>query len=239
MFCNMHYFLKLITILVLQHKSLYVASDHRIRQVDLVMCNRRYNNCLRCVHDPYCGWDKETSTCKSFEYGLLQDVSNDTAGVCDSSVLKKKLVVTWGQSIHLSCFLKMPEVLRSQTVTWFHHSKEKGRYQIQFRADKYIETSEHGLVILGVTEADAGRYDCWMGGSLLLSYNITVDAHRCLSPNKSQDYQKIYSDWCHEFEKYKTAMKTWERKQAQCSSRKNDSNQNAHPNEIYHGSPLL
>ncbi|KAE8747691.1 hypothetical protein FOCC_FOCC005670 [Frankliniella occidentalis] len=184
-----------------QQKSLYVASDHRIRQVDLVMCNRRYNNCLRCVHDPYCGWDKDTSTCKSYEYGLLQDVSNDTAGVCDSSVLKKKLVVTWGQSIHLSCFLKMPEVLRSQTVTWYHYSKEKGRYQIQFRADKYIETSEHGLVILGVTEADAGRYDCWMGGSLLLSYNITVDAHRCLSPNKSQDYQKIYSDWCHEFEK--------------------------------------
>lgn len=222
-----------------QQKSLYVASDHRIRQVDLVMCNRRYNNCLRCVHDPYCGWDKDTSTCKSYEYGLLQDVSNDTAGVCDSSVLKKKLVVTWGQSIHLSCFLKMPEVLRSQTVTWYHYSKEKGRYQIQFRADKYIETSEHGLVILGVTEADAGRYDCWMGGSLLLSYNITVDAHRCLSPNKSQDYQKIYSDWCHEFEKYKMAMKTWERKQAQCSSRKNDSNQNAHPNEIYHESPLL
>lgn len=87
-------------------------------------------------------------------------------------------------------------------------------YLLYCSADKYIETSEHGLVILGVTEADAGRYDCWMGGSLLLSYNITVDAHRCLSPNKSQDYQKIYSDWCHEFEKYKMAMKTWERKQA-------------------------
>jgi hypothetical protein len=82
------------------------------------------------------------------------------------------------------------------------------------RPDKYIETSEHGLVIIGVSEADAGRYDCWMGGSLLCSYNITVDAHRCSAPSKSQDYQKIYSDWCHEFEKYKLAMKSWERKQA-------------------------
>ncbi|KAF4526524.1 hypothetical protein B566_EDAN005891 [Ephemera danica] len=217
------------------HKSLYVASDNRVRQIDLVMCNRRYDNCLRCVHDPYCGWDKESGSCKAYTPGLLQDVSNSTASVCDSCVIKKKMVVTWGQSIHLGCFVKMPEVLTSQTVTWFHHSKDKGRYQLMYRPDKYIETSEHGLVIIGVNEADAGRYDCWMGGSLLCSYNITVDAHRCSAPSKSQDYQKIYSDWCHEFEKYKLAMKSWERKQAQCSTRQNDSsNQNAHPNEIYH-----
>ncbi|XP_069700579.1 semaphorin-2A [Periplaneta americana] len=222
-----------------QHKFLYVASDYRIRQIDLVMCNRRYDNCLRCVHDPYCGWDKDTNSCKPFTPGLLQDVSNSTRGVCDSSVVKKKMVVTWGQSIHLGCFLKMPEVLSTQTVTWLHYNKEKGPYQIVYRPDKYIETSEHGLVIIAVNEADSGRYDCWMGGSLLCSYNITVDAHRCAPPGKSHDYQKIYSDWCHEFEKYKMAMKTWERKQAQCSTRQNDSNQNAHPNEIYHRSPLV
>lgn len=145
---------------------------------------------------------------------LAQDVSNSSIHVCDTSVVKKKMVVTWGQSLHLGCFLKMPAVLASQTITWYHFSKEKGRYEITFRPDKYIETSEHGLVIIGVTEADAGRYDCHMGASLLCSYNVTVDAHRCAPPAKSNEYQKIYSDWCHEFEKYKSAMKTWERKQA-------------------------
>nr|CAD7404930.1 unnamed protein product [Timema cristinae] len=239
------------------HKFLYVASDHRVRQVDLVMCNRRYDNCLRCVHDPYCGWDKDTNSCKSYTPGLLQDVSNSTQSVCDSSVVKKKLIVTWGQSVHLGCFLKVPEVLTSQTITWYHYSKEKGRYQILYRPDKYIQTSEHGLVIIAVNEADSGRYDCWLGGALLCSYNITVDAHRCAAPGKSHDYQKVYSDWCHEFEKYKMAMKSWERKQAgynksiilmmrfvlcpqQCSSRVNDSsNQNTHPNEIFHDSSLV
>ncbi|XP_065170848.1 semaphorin-2A isoform X2 [Atheta coriaria] len=215
-----------------EHKALYVASDFRVKQIDLVMCNRRYDNCLRCVHDPYCGWDKDNNVCKPYSPGLLQDVSNSTIDVCDSSVVKKKMVVTWGQSLHLGCFLKMPAVLASQTITWYHYSKEKGRYKIVFRPDKYIETSEHGLVIIAVTEADAGRYDCWMGASLLCSYNVTVDAHRCSPPAKSNDYQKIYSDWCHEFEKYKSAMKTWERKQAQCASRHNDSNQNSHPNDI-------
>lgn len=52
-----------------EHKALYVASDHRIKQIDLVMCTRRYDNCLRCVHDPYCGWDKDTNTCKPYEPG--------------------------------------------------------------------------------------------------------------------------------------------------------------------------
>lgn len=112
----------------------------------------------------------------------------------------------------------MPEVLANQEVRWYHYSKEKGRYQIAYKygagGDKFIETSEKGLVIVGVNEQDAGRYDCWLGGALLCSYNITVDAHRCSAPAKSNDYQKIYSDWCHEFEKYKSAMKSWERKQA-------------------------
>lgn len=151
-------------------------------------------------------------------FRLLQDVSNSTADVCDSSVGKRKLVVTWGQSVHLGCFVKMPEVLENQEVKWYHYSKEKGRYQIAYKygagGDKFIETSEKGLVIVGVNEQDAGRYDCWLGGALLCSYNITVDAHRCSAPAKSNDYQKIYSDWCHEFEKYKSAMKSWERKQA-------------------------
>lgn len=213
-------------------KSLYIGTDHRIKQIDLAMCNRRYDNCFRCVRDPYCGWDKEANTCRPYELDLLQDVANETSDICDSSVLKKKIVVTYGQSVHLGCFVKIPEVLKNEQVTWYHHSKDKGRYEIRYSPTKYIETTERGLVVVSVNEADGGRYDCHLGGSLLCSYNITVDAHRCTPPNKSNDYQKIYSDWCHEFEKYKTAMKSWEKKQAQCSTRQNFSS-NQHPNEIF------
>ncbi|CAH0380931.1 unnamed protein product [Bemisia tabaci] len=160
---------------IFDHKSLYVASDDRIRQIELVMCNRRYDNCLRCVHDPYCGWDKDSNTCKAYEPG----------------------------------------------------------------GDKYISTSESGLVVVAVAESDAGRYDCQLGGALLCTFNLTVDAHRCAPPGKNADYHKVYSDWCHEFQKYKHAMKTWEKKQAQCSSRQNDTsllNQNSHPNDIFRNS---
>lgn len=55
-----------------KQKSLYVATDNRIKQIDLAMCNRRYDSCFRCVKDPYCGWDKDTNVCRPYELGLLQ-----------------------------------------------------------------------------------------------------------------------------------------------------------------------
>ncbi|XP_026815096.1 semaphorin-2A isoform X1 [Rhopalosiphum maidis] len=202
-----------------KHKALYVASDESVRQIYLSMCTHRYDSCLRCVHDPYCGWDKQTKTCKPYQPGLLQDVTNSSRSVCESSVVNKRLTVTFGQSVHLSCFVKMPQVLKVYPVTWYHHSKEKGRYMVSFsRVEKYIATVEGGMVIVGASEEDGGRYDCQLAGALLCTFNLTVDAHRCSPPARSADYHRVYSDWCHEFQKYKSAMKSWEKKQAQCSS---------------------
>ncbi|KAF2903793.1 hypothetical protein ILUMI_02381 [Ignelater luminosus] len=194
-------------------KVLYVASDYRVKQISLVMCSHRYDNCLRCVHDPYCGWDKDAHLCKPYTPGLLQDATNSTINICDSSTIRKKMLVTWGQSLHLGCFLTVPPVMTLQEVTWYHFSKEKGRYKIIYRSNKYIETAQNGLIILSINEGDAGLYDCLMGPSLLCSYNITVDSSRCTPPGKAKDYKKVYSDWCHEFERYKYSMKMWEQKQ--------------------------
>lgn len=52
--------------------SLYIATEHSVKQIDLAMCNRRYDSCFRCVTDPYCGWDKEAAACKPYQLGLLQ-----------------------------------------------------------------------------------------------------------------------------------------------------------------------
>ncbi|VVC92725.1 unnamed protein product [Leptidea sinapis] len=173
------------------HGSLYAASDKRVLQLRLALCARRYDACVRCARDPYCGWDREAAVCREYMPGLIQDVANETADICDSSISRKSVSATWGQSLHLGSFVKMPEVLQPRAVSWYHYSRDKGRHPITFnKPEKYIETSEHGLLIIS-----------------------------------------IYSNWCHEFEKYKTAMKTWERKQEQCA-RQNDSNQNTHPNEI-------
>jgi len=222
-----------------RHKSLYVSSDAQLRQVHLEMCNGRFDNCLRCVHDPYCGWDKTAHVCRPYTPGLLQDVTSSEPGLCDSSVQRKKLSATWGQSLHLGCDVKLPRAMDQREVSWYLWNKEKGRHRIEWSPEKYVRTQENGLVVLTMTEEDAGNYEAQLGTDLLCMYSITVDVHRCSAPDKSQDYQKIYSDWCSEFEKYKSAMKNWEKKQAQCRSQNQSVNPNSHPNEIYQRSPLI
>lgn len=215
-----------------KHKSLYVTSDRTVRQFNMVMCKGRYENCVRCIQDPYCGWDKDRNECRHYTAGLLQDVTNATPGICDNHVKNKPLHVYWGQSVHLACPIEMPDMenIRFTFLQWYHYSREKGKYPVmQQHREKYIHTADHGLVILSVTERDSGRYDCKMGSSTLCSYNITVDSKTCNAPTDT-DYRKVYSDWCQEFEKYKVAMKTWQNKQAKC--------QIAHPNDVtYQRSP--
>lgn len=48
------------------HKSLYVASDSQIRQINLLNCKQRHDNCMQCVRDPYCGWDRKHLECRHF-----------------------------------------------------------------------------------------------------------------------------------------------------------------------------
>jgi len=99
---------------------------------------------------------------------------------------------------------------------WHHYSKTKGRYVVEFAAEKHILTNDNGLVVINVSDLDSGRYDCVYNEALVTSYHIAVDTHRCNAPNKTADYQKIYSDWCNQFEKYKMALKTWDKRQGKC-----------------------
>ncbi|KAI8440221.1 hypothetical protein MSG28_001601 [Choristoneura fumiferana] len=237
--------------------ALYLATDNRLRQLPLRACAHRYDSCVRCVLDPYCGWDKEVGACRPYTPGLLHDATNSTPSICEASAPLKTVRAGYGQSVHLAAFSKTPEALRDQYVVWYHHSREKGRYRISFNWERVLQTSERGLVLLSVTETDRGRYECYYGPTLVASYNLDIDIHRlthnrtgvvrflqlavhtyqsyhkCTQPSKSQEYKQVYSDWCHEFEKYKSAMKAWETRQMQCSKSVNaSSSQNSLGNEI-------
>ncbi|XP_047004553.1 semaphorin-2A-like [Schistocerca americana] len=211
-----------------QYGSLYVASDGGVRQLALEACARRYDSCLRCARDPYCGWDRADRRCRAYSPGLLQDVTESRPGICDGSAARRVLAATWGQSVHLGCFHRVPRALRGHHFSWTHTPFSPGALPAPIaysRSDKYVETSEHGLVVLSVTEADAGRYDCWLGGSLLCALNVTVDAYRCAAPTQSRDYRQVYSDWCREFDKYRRAMQAWQERKAVCDSRQSDNQQ--------------
>jgi len=53
------------------------------------------------------------------------------------------------------------------------------------------------------------------------AYAVTVDMGRCAAPSGSADYQKAYAAWCNEFQKYKSALGTWEKKRSQCPNSNN------------------
>ncbi|KAF0311627.1 Semaphorin-2A [Amphibalanus amphitrite] len=220
-----------------RHKSLYVSSDTGLRQLHLEMCNGRADSCLRCVRDPYCGWEKDSRTCRPYVPGLLQDVAGSQTGICDSSVLRRKVAATWGQALHLGCNVKLPEQRSHQPIDWYLWNKERGRHRLEPSPSKYVPTVGGGVVVLSATEQDAGRYEARLGEDLLCVYTVTVDTHRCSAPDKSQEYQKVYADWCNQFEKYKSAMKAWEKKQAQCRGQNRSVNQNSHSNDIHQQPP--
>ena len=56
-----------------KYKTLYVTSDSLIKQIPLKStCSKSYSNCVECVRDPHCGWDREKGTCLGFDSHLLQ-----------------------------------------------------------------------------------------------------------------------------------------------------------------------
>ncbi|XP_040568273.1 semaphorin-2A [Lepeophtheirus salmonis] len=207
-----------MTIATKQRKSLFVSSDKTIKQVDLHLCSSRYDSCVKCLRDPYCGWDREAGKCRPYHLGLLQDPSEAEHGLCKASTPTQKLIANFGQSVHLPCQLRQDN--EGEGVSWYRFDNRRGkRYPVHQSFDKYVITNDNGLVIIGINENDAGKYDCVLNEKdIVNSYHIAVDSHRCSAPNKTADYQKIYSDWCHEFQRYKSALKTWELKQAQCGS---------------------
>lgn len=49
-----------------RHKSLYVASDSQIKQINLLNCHRRHDSCVQCIRDPYCAWDQQRLECRHY-----------------------------------------------------------------------------------------------------------------------------------------------------------------------------
>ena len=125
-----------------------------------------------------------------------------------------------------------------QPISWHFYDLNNNERHISSQTNKYVFTQTNGLVIIGIKEQDAGRYDCRLGHESVSSYELSVDMQRCAAPNKTADYQKIYSEWCHEFQKYKTALKSWEENKDKCGGPPPPAPKE-HENSVYHTNPLL
>jgi len=194
-------------------KTLFVSSDSVIKQIPIQkICSKSYSNCVECVKDPHCGWNRETGECSAYSQYLIQDPKNEIEGICEASMNRKKIQANFGSAVHLEC----PLGNKNSQVEWYHYNVDGRRKHVLPQEGKFVLTQDQGLVIIGLAEKDAGQYDCRVNHETINSYRIIVDLQRCSSPEKSGDYQKAYTEWCNEFQKYRSALQTWEEKQTSC-----------------------
>ena len=220
-----------------KEKTLFVSSDYEVKQIKVEsLCSNRYGGCFQCSRDPYCGWDREEGLCRPKHYTLLQDPTGRSRGLCDQSTPVVRVYANYGQAVHLSCGIK-DEQVRGEHVVWRHSDGRGNRRPILFDDNKYVLTQDHGLVILGVNEKDSGRLHCYVGKNPITEYDLSIDTHRCAAPERTTDYQKAYSEWCHQFQKYRNALKTWEKKRNECSAIEGMMGINT--NSVYNTSPLI
>ena len=73
-------------------KTLFVSSDSVIKQIPIQkICSKSYSNCVECVKDPHCGWNRETGECSAYSQYLIQDPKNEIEGICEASMNRKKI----------------------------------------------------------------------------------------------------------------------------------------------------
>lgn len=167
---------------------------------------------------------------------MAQNIENSNPSICDDSIRIKEIKVNFGQTVYLKCpnHLSETEMNGGQSAKWFYFktpsnnnnkmmlndhqtsgslsSSTSSGHLVTSKRDKYIFSSDGGLVIMGTSESESGRYDCKIGGQVIIRYTISVDAKTCSVPTES-DYRKLYSDWCNQLEKYKSLLNNWQKKQ--------------------------
>ena len=220
-----------------EKRALYVSSDRAVKQISLEMCGARYDNCLQCARDPYCGWDREAGLCRPSHFSLLKDPAAEARGICERTMPERKVVANFGAAVHLPCEVTGGD-LGGHEVSWHHYdSGSNKKSKVNFEDDsKFVMTQDHGLVILGALERNSGLYVCQLGREAVSSHRVSVDAHRCAAPGKTADYQRAYSQWCSEYQKYRSALKSWEERQNKCASAEAIFNQQ---NQVYKTSPFV
>jgi len=117
---------------------------------------------------------------------MLQNVDNISPSMCDGSVKQKDLKVNYGQSVHLSCPFHVNDFEASTAkvgpLRWYFYRNERSNgIEVTTRRDKFALTTDNGLVILGTTDRENGRYECKLGSLPLIRYEVFVDPSKSIS----------------------------------------------------------
>ncbi|XP_014667835.1 PREDICTED: semaphorin-2A-like [Priapulus caudatus] len=125
------------------------------------------------------------------------------------------MVAVPGQTLHLRCPVTSRDSLQpALDVSWYHDDK------LITYDDLNLLTTAGGLVLVTVTHLQrAGVYRCELSGQTVASYAVLVNNDICKVPVTESQYQAKYSDWCQEFETYRSNLASWAKLRKTCGSR--------------------
>ncbi|KAM9329250.1 semaphorin-4D [Gastrophryne carolinensis] len=142
-------------------RSIYAGSNSEVVQSPMAFCEK-FASCAECVltRDPYCAWHPVKNSCVEIlletdtDRLLIQSLSGD-ASQCPDSAGKGiqesvRYTVKAGSTLELQCSYKS----NLASVVWTFNNEP-----LILAPPKYIVKS--ALIILHVSESDAGIYQCW------------------------------------------------------------------------------
>ncbi|XP_072137772.1 semaphorin-4D isoform X1 [Mobula birostris] len=140
-------------------RYIYAGSHSGVVQVPVASCEK-YKTCTDCIlaRDPYCAWNPQSKRCtsimKSNNHNDLLQFLNGNATLCRTKdvepVWSEERVVEKGGLTELTCL----PASRLAKVTWKLNNRPINKSS-KYRVD------QNNLLILHLTEADSGVYDCW------------------------------------------------------------------------------
>ncbi|XP_056381406.1 semaphorin-4D isoform X1 [Hyla sarda] len=145
----------------LSKRYIYAGSNTEVVQSPVAFCEK-LTSCTECIltRDPYCAWHPVKNSCVDIlkeinTDRLLIQALNGDASLCPDSADKgiresMRYKVKAGSTVELKCSCKS----KLASVFWTFNDET-----LKINPPKYLM---HGtLMILNVTELDAGTYQCW------------------------------------------------------------------------------
>uniref|UniRef100_A0A915BSA8 Sema domain-containing protein n=1 Tax=Parascaris univalens TaxID=6257 RepID=A0A915BSA8_PARUN len=187
-------------IALLPTEFLYVSDAKSVSQYLLSQC-QLYITCAQCAVDPYCSWSSARSLCFRRKTAHSSAVGWVNAGPgetpkCMGNVRRNSVRVYPGDALHLSCEVGSP--------SWSFN----GNHLIASPQKPF--TAMGGLVLLNVSGAESGVYECSFNGEPLVIYEVEVDEAECIQPTSLAQFQSIYREWCKKLANYKDSVSKWQ-----------------------------
>ncbi|KAI1730726.1 sema domain-containing protein [Ditylenchus destructor] len=209
----------ILSIAILPNEYLFLGREHHVGQYRLGQC-QLHSTCHLCAADPYCSWHIARAECFAQETvhstavgwitldRLSADIDNMAKEKCRSYVKSISRTIYPGDSVHLEC--------SSEGVVFGSSTGESHEWRVErvpishSDATNLVHTKNGGIILLNITSAQSGTYQCVIGTNPIIEYVVRVDDGDCARPRTVEQFRSVQREWCKKMGDYKSNFSKWQ-----------------------------